>query len=74
MGRRYRLRSKPGAYVERDRYGQFKKWTSVGKSIRVDRRIKAKHVPSRGGYGHLGDYPRRAEKLGEDLLGKRRRR
>lgn len=62
MGRRYRLSSKPGAYVERDRYGQFKKWTSVGKSIRVDRRVRAKHVPSRPGYGHLGDYTWRGKK------------
>lgn len=63
MGRRYRLKSKPGAYVERDSHGRFKKWTGVGRSIRVDRRVKAKHVPSRGGYGHLGDYQHMGEKL-----------
>ena len=54
MGRRYRLKSKPKAYVERDRYGQFKKWTNVGRSLAADRRKKAKtHVKS--GYGHTGD-------------------
>lgn len=56
MGRRYRMRAKPGAYVERDRHGRFKKWTSVGKSIRADRRVKARHHPKKRGYGHRGDY------------------
>ena len=53
MGRRYRLKSRPGYYVERDRYGRFKKWTKIPRSIKVDKRKKAKKV--KPGYGHKGD-------------------
>jgi len=59
MGRRYRLKSKPRAYVERDRHGRFKKWTRIGKSLRADRKKKAWHRPKKRGYGHKGDYGER---------------
>jgi hypothetical protein len=58
MGRRYRMASRPSNYVERDRVGQFKDWTGIGRSIRSDRPIKAKNHPKKPGHGHEGDYRR----------------
>lgn len=45
-------------YVVRDKNGRFKKWTNIGRSTRVDTRIRAKRrlKRSKPGYGHLGDY------------------
>jgi hypothetical protein len=56
MGRRGKVKGKPGAYVERDREGKFKDWTSVYRSIRADMGKTAKFHPKKSGYGHLGDY------------------
>jgi len=60
MGRRYRgpKRAK-GYYVERNRSGEFQKWTSIPNSIRVDERVKAKNRPKKTGHGHQGDYEKR---------------
>jgi len=41
-------------YVERDSKGRFKKWVSIGKSLKADRRQKAKKKV-KSGYGHQGD-------------------
>ena len=57
MGKRYLLKGKKGSYVERDRYGRFKKWVRRGKSISMDRRKHAKRV-IKSGYGHRGDRKR----------------
>jgi len=43
-------------YLQRDRKGRFKKWTSIGKGINRDKRTRAK--PVKKGYGHRGDIPR----------------
>jgi len=56
MGRRQRLKAKPGAYVERGRGGKFKKWTPVERSIRADAARLARTRPTKPGYGHRGDY------------------
>jgi len=56
MGTRYRLASKSAAYVERNKKGEFKKWTGIGKSIRADKAHKAKNHPTKVGHGHEGDY------------------
>lgn len=45
-----------GSYVERKRNGQFKKWTSVGKSIRADRKKKTRKKLKKRGHGNRGDY------------------
>jgi len=45
-------------YVERDRHGRFKNWVSIGKSLKRDRRVKAKTI-TKSGYGHRGDHYRR---------------
>ena len=59
MGRRYKVPGKPAAYVERNKKGQFKDWTNIGRSIRDDTAHKAKHHPKKVGHGHEGDYPKR---------------
>lgn len=67
MGQRGKVEGKPGAYVERDRLGRFKKWTSVGRSLAADRRkrVGRKRIPktkggkAKSGYGHQGDYKRK---------------
>ena len=41
-------------YVERKANGQFKKWTRIGRSLKADRRVKAKKKV-KSGFGHLGD-------------------
>lgn len=62
MARRYILKTKPRAYVERDRYGRFKKWTAMRKSAKPDRRVKARTIV-RSDYGHRGDQKRRRKRL-----------
>lgn len=49
------MRNKIGKfYVRRDKKGRFTKWTSIGSSLKADRRKKsAKKVKS--GNGHKGD-------------------
>jgi hypothetical protein len=47
----------PGYYAQRRKNGEFKKFTSIGKSIRADRRKKAEHV-AKPGYGNQGDLPK----------------
>jgi len=54
MGKRYLMAKSKRFYVERDRYGRFKKFTRKGRSLRIDRRIKAKRKV-KSGYGHRGD-------------------
>lgn len=44
------------SYVIRNKKGQFRRWSNIGRSIRVDARVKAKHRPKKVGYGHTGDY------------------
>ena len=56
MGRRYKVSGKPGAYVERNRKGQFKDWTGIGRSIPIDAAKKSKTHPKKPGHGHEGDY------------------
>ena len=55
MARRYRIGK---AYVVRRRDGTFKKWTRIGRSLRADKRKRAKRTV-RSGYGHRGDLRRR---------------
>jgi hypothetical protein len=43
-------------YITRDSKGRIKKNVSVGRSLRADRRRKAKRVPSKSGQGDKGDY------------------
>jgi len=65
MARRYKVKGKPRHYVYRNRKGQFKKWVSVGRSLRGDRRKrvgygrmpKTRSGRPKSGYGHRGDYP-----------------
>jgi len=67
MARRGKVRSKGGHYVERDKYGRFKRWHGVRRSISVDKRryVGPGRIPRtrtgglKRGYGHKGDYPRR---------------
>ena len=42
-------------YVVRDKFGRFRKWTPIGKSLRRDRLKRAKRVNGPG-QGHRGDY------------------
>jgi hypothetical protein len=46
-------------YATRTRKGTFKKFVSVGRSLAMDRRKKAKKKV-KSGYGHLGDIPRKS--------------
>jgi len=61
MGRRYRLKSRPKAYVERSRTGQFKRWASIKRSQAVDKRRVGKTV--KAGYGHQGDLARKGHPM-----------
>lgn len=55
MGKREIIKKKTRKfYVERKADGTFKKWTRIGKSLKADRRVKAKRVV-KSGFGHLGD-------------------
>ncbi len=45
-----------GSYVTRTKDGRFKKFTSVGKSTRADRRKKTKKKLKKRGHGNRGDY------------------
>ena len=56
MPPRQRTHHAPGYYAERRKNGEFKKFTSVGASIRADRRQKAESHPTKPGYGNQGDY------------------
>ena len=54
---KYARRTKIGRfYVQRKKNGQIKKWTSIGKSLKYDRRVKSKTRPKRRGRGNKGDY------------------
>lgn len=59
MGKRGKVRNKPGHYVVRDRHGRFKEWTSIPRSIAADSRKRTRRKLRKPGYGHLGDYRRR---------------
>jgi hypothetical protein len=55
MGRREILKAVTRRfYVERRKDGTFKKWTSVGKSLRRDR-VKKAVRKVKSGFGHQGD-------------------
>ncbi len=55
MGKREIIKKRSAKYyVERKANGQFKKWTRIGRSLKADRRVKAKRKVNVG-YGHLGD-------------------
>ena len=56
--RRYSIKGKPGAWVRRNKLGQFVKWVSIGASLRADRRTKAK-TTVKSGYGYKGDLKKR---------------
>jgi len=56
LGRRYKVKRVPGHYVQRDQKGRFKKWTSIPKGIRVDKRKKVPQERKESGYGHRQDY------------------
>jgi len=43
-------------YVSRNKKGQIKKWTRVGRSLKADRRGKAKNKPRKRKQGNQGDY------------------
>lgn len=54
---KYTRRTKIGKhYVTRNKKGQIKKWTSIGKSLKSDKKIKSKTKPKRRGRGNMGDY------------------
>lgn len=42
------------SYVQRDKKGRFVKWVLIGKSLKADKRKKAK-TKVKSGYGHKGD-------------------
>ena len=55
MGKREIIKKKTlRFYVERKANGQFKKWTRIGRSLKADRRVKAR-TKTKSGYGHHGD-------------------
>lgn len=61
MGKRTKVckgsgKKKACHYVERDRYGRFKKWTNIGRSIKADARKRTRPKLKKPGYGHMGDY------------------
>jgi len=58
MGRRYKVKGRPGHYVVRDRRGRFKRWVKINRSIRADARRKVGQKRKEPGYGHIQDYPR----------------
>ena len=45
-------------FVERRRDGTFQKFTRIGKSLRADRRVKARTIVKKG-FGHRGDLRKR---------------
>ena len=53
-GRRYRIKRTPHHWVTRKANGQFKKWTSIKKSLAADKAKKAK-TKVKSGFGYLGD-------------------
>ena len=64
MGKRTRIcrgrgRKKTCFYMVRDKRGRFKKGANIGRSIKADRRVRAKNRSKKPGYGHQGDYRRR---------------
>ncbi|HDO41696.1 MAG TPA: hypothetical protein ENH03_02210 [Candidatus Bathyarchaeota archaeon] len=59
MGRRFKVKGRPGYYVVRDRRGRFKRWAKINRSIRVDSRKKVPQTRKEHGYGHLTDYRRK---------------
>ncbi|MEM3875266.1 MAG: hypothetical protein QXU45_09080 [Candidatus Bathyarchaeia archaeon] len=56
MGRRYKVKGRPGHYVVRDKRGRFKRWASIHRSIKVDARRKVGMKRRQSGYGHIQDY------------------
>jgi len=71
MAKRYRVKNH---YVIRRKDGTFKKWESIGRSIRRDEKIKAKYHPKKKGYGYKGDYSKRRKKASSKRESKRKKR
>ena len=59
MGRRYKIPGRSKYYVERDKYGRFKKWTRIMFAQRADKRIVPAKRVVKPGYGHRGDQKKR---------------
>ena len=60
MSTRWRIkRGRKTEYVVRDKKGRFVAFHNIGRSIRADIRVKARHNPRKKRRGHLGDYFRR---------------
>lgn len=57
-GRRFEIKRTPHHWVIRNADGTFRKWVSKGRSMKADRRTKAKTVV-KSGYGYKGDQRRR---------------
>ena len=53
-GRRFRIKRTPRHWVTRNANGTFRKWTSIKKSLAVDKAKKAKKKV-KSGFGYLGD-------------------
>ena len=53
-GRRFRIKRTPRYWVTRNANGTFRKWTSIKKSLAVDKAKKAKKKV-KPGFGYLGD-------------------
>jgi len=51
MARRYKIGK---YYVIRRKNGTFQRWTRIGRSLKADRRSKAK-TKAKSGYGYKGD-------------------
>ena len=62
MGRRYKLRNRPGYYVERDRKGRFKRWAKIKRSLAQDRVWEAP-LTTKSGYGHRYDKKKPEEDI-----------
>lgn len=58
MGRRFEVKGKPKAWVERDSSGKFKNWTSKSRSVPRDRATQSRNTV-KAGYGHQGDQKKR---------------
>lgn len=60
-GPRGKVSGRPGFYVVRDKFGRFKEWSAIEKSIKVDARQKAPKA-TKPGHGHRKDYPQKKKK------------
>lgn len=56
--RRYLIKGKEKAWVLRDKFGRFKKWTQRKRAAKADRRKKVSPAV-KSGYGFRGDTKRK---------------